>query len=397
MIKRTNFAIAALLLQLMALQIHAETPAKPTGASITKGLMQHYLIELTALKKFMVSDQDFSDPKNQTEIAAHLGEFAKYAKLAKHDENLQSVNYRFSRQVLENYIVDTERLFRVGNKSFARWQLNSTVSVCMDCHTQMPTESRVFADFINRNPFTSGFDQAEFLFATRGFEKALVLYNNIIVDFPMNKFEPREVETAFERQLAYYLRLRRNPTEAIEKFKGQLQNKKIPGYIRENVTDWIVNLERLTKKPKPDPSTMKAEAVISYAKDELETNLVAKIGSSRDPNLVNYLLVSGVLYEFLKKNPESEYVPDILYYLSICDRNISNTFYYSLADLYLRECITKYPQKPMAKNCYREYEKETVLGYTGSSGTKVPSDVQEDLKNLKKLVDSGGKIKLSDH
>ena len=58
-----------------------------------------------------------------------------------------------------------------------------------------------------------------------------------------------------------------------------------------------------------------------------------------------------------------------------------------------RECIVNYPAHPFAEKCYYEFESETVLSYSGSSGTHVPKDVRDDLKELKKLIESKGQPK----
>lgn len=360
----------------------------------TKQLMNQFLQEMNVLKKYFFSEEKFKDPKNEGEIAKHLKEFARLASEAKHDPALQSENFKFSQQVLENYISDTERLFRLGNKSFARWKLASATSVCMSCHTQMMSTTPAFNDFNNLAVLPSKFERAEFLFATRSFDKAFEMYGEIISEFPENKYNPREVETALERQLVYFTRLKRDPQAGLKEFKNHAQNKKLPPYILTNIAEWIRGLERWQKNPAPNPATASADKILAYAKNTLDYSLLSKIDSSQDPNLVSYLSTSGILYEFLQKNPRSKATPEILYYLSVCDRYVSSTFYYSLADLYLRECITKYPDLPIARKCYREYEMETILGYTGSSGTNLPADVEADLKALKKLISSGGKMKL---
>ena len=113
-----------------------------------------------------------------------------------------------------------------------------------------------------------------------------------------------------------------------------------------------------------------------------------------DPSLVNYLRVSGILNEYLLTHPNTKVEPEILYWLAICDRSISNNFFFSLADMYLKECITRYPSAPIAKKCFTEYETQTTLGYTGSSGIHVPPEVKAELKRLKDLVNSGGKLEM---
>ncbi len=369
-------------------------PAKKSKLPETRELMEQFLTQLTALKKYFVSEDKFVDPKNSLEISSRLKEFAALAKQTKHDPRLNQENFKFSRYVLEDHIVDTERVFRLGSKTYARWKLASTVSVCMSCHAQMPTANRSFGEFGNFKIFSSEFDQAEFLFATRAFDKAFDLYNKIIDGYPKNKFRPEQVETALERQLAYFSRIKRNPVEAIARMKAHQNNKELPEYLRRNIAAWISQFEGWDKQAIFDPKTATDAQVIEFAKKNIEEKWTSKMMEASNPNLVTFLRVSGILFEYLQMHPQSKAVPEILYWLSICDRSINNTFFFSLADLYLRECIVKHPAHPAAKKCYKEYESETILGYSGSSGTHLPAEVREDLNQLKKLVESGGKVEM---
>ena len=149
----------------------------------TKDVMAQFATHLIALKKFMISQEKFNDPKNSFEISNHLQQLSKNVAAAHEDVALQKPNFKFSREVLAEHLEDTERLFRLGNKSFARWKFASTVSVCMSCHVQMPTPSKTFQEFKSEKMFLSRMDQAEFLFAIRDFEAA----------YPVNPFIPNNL------------------------------------------------------------------------------------------------------------------------------------------------------------------------------------------------------------
>lgn len=371
----------------------AVEPKKPASKS-TVQLMHQLLEELTALKKFMISEKEFEDPKNSTEIALHLKNFAKIAKDAGHNPVLNKPNFKFSRQILENHIAEIERINRIGIKSYARWQLASTVSVCMSCHTQSPASSVVFKDFNNFKTFSSELDQAEFLFATQSYDKAMDIYNKIIAGYPKNNFNTHEIETALERQLTYFSRIKRQPEQAISLLKMHQKNKELPEYLQRNMAAWIAQFEKWESTPFIDPKSATDKQIVDFAKKNIETKWTTKAMDASNPQLVTYLRISGILYEFLQTYPHSKYIPDILYWLAICERSIENTFLYSLADLYLRECITQYPKAPIARKCYKEFKDQIILGYTGSRGTDIPPEVKRDLDELKKLIESGDHVEI---
>lgn len=368
--------------------------APPQNSGATRALMAQYLMHLTALKKYLVSDEKFSDPKNNKDIAEHLKEFARLAKSASHDPTLNQENFKFSRQVLEERIVDTERVFRLGRKTYARWQLNSVVNVCMSCHTQLPSTNRVFTNFKDPSMFTSDFDRAEFLYATRSFDAAMELYDKSIKGFPDNQMTVFQIETALERQVAYFARIVRNPTAALAKIKLHQANTLLPQYLKDNMSAWSVQLKKVEAQLPLDPKVATDAQIIEYARKNIEADDKKTNVDATSPRLVTYLTVSGMLYEFLEKHPNSKATPQVLYWLAMCDRSIENNFFFSLADMYLRECITKFPSDPIAKKCYSQYELETTLGYTGSGGTRIPIEVKRDLENLKQLVEAKGKVEM---
>ena len=243
--------------------------------------------------------------------------------------------------------------------------------------------------------FSSIFDQAEFLFATRAFDQAFALYNQVIDGYPANKLKLEDVETSLDRQLAYFSRIKRNPSEAIAQIKIHQKNKELPGFLKANLKTWIAQFENWEKQITLDPKTATDKEIVAFAKKNIEPKWTSSAMQASNPELVPYLRVSGILYEYLQLHPKSPIVPDILYWLAICDRTINDSFFYSLADMYLKECVIKFPTAPVAQSCFKEYEMETIANYTGSAGTFLPAEVRTELNQMKSLLDS--KVKMNLH
>ncbi len=390
----TKMLITIFLVLSFNLNLQAETikNKKPE----TKELMQQFLKQLTQLKEYFVSEEKFNDQKNHDKIANYLKDFSTLAKQTIHDPVLNQENFKFSRYVLEEHIGDTERVFRLGNKSYARRKIASTISVCMSCHTQMPSDSRSFKNFSDLKSFPSINEKAEFLFATRSFDEASKMFNKIIVNYS-KKTTTMQLEDALKRQLVYYSRIKKNPTEAISVFKKYQKNKELPKYLQESLAAWISQFEKWSTQADLDPKSATDKEILSFVQSKIDEKSSMDQVDSTNPNLVSYLRVSGLLFEYLQHHPESKATPEILYWLSICDRSMNNTLFYSLSDLYLRECILKYSDQPIAKKCYKEYEAETIWGYTGTLGTDLPKEVKSDLDYLKEIVESNGKNNIQRH
>lgn len=369
----------------------AATPAPASSTVQTKVIMSQFLDQLNAVKKYMTSETRFSDPKNMLEISEHLKQFGQIADASMHDPLLQMDNFKMSRDVLVKHIHETEKVFKEGNKSYARWMLNSTIYMCMSCHTQMPSEDkRLLLTKDGKNYFTQ-FEQAEFLFASRNFTEASRIYDQVIRG--SLKDDAADVERALRRQVAYFARIKRAPKEAISLFNEYLKIKNMPEFLTRDISNWISQFEQWNKEKMINPEQATDKEIQRFVSEHLELDKKSKVNSV-NAGLVNYLHISGVLYEYLQTHPKTKIKAQVLYWLALCDRSVERNFFFSLADLYLRECIVNHAADPIAKKCYVEYEKETTLGYSGSRGVDVPDSVRRDLKALKALVDSGGKIKL---
>jgi hypothetical protein len=124
-----------------------------------------------------------------------------------------------------------------------------------------------------------------------------------------------------------------------------------------------------------------------YAEKSLSEELSGTFSFDIPKRELEYLKVSSILYEFLNENPESPLKPDILYWLSFCESKFSQQAFYSLPELYLKQCVLEFPKNPVAKQCLREYQNLVTMAYSGSSGTHIPEDVSKEIKTMQKLVE----------
>jgi tetratricopeptide (TPR) repeat protein len=347
------------------------------------GLMHKFLGYMQALRPYIASEKKMTDPANDAEIKTYLKGLSEAVKTAKHEPKLQKPMFKVSREALEEHIYETERVFKVGNKTYARMMLQSTLSVCMSCHTQIPTASKNFESLNFTDQLTPPFDQAEFLFATRQFDKAHELYDKAIRGFPENKLASYSLEDAIERQVAYFSRIKRDPSGGRDYLQSLLKQKKLPVHITKNVEAWAALFNEWSREKTPDMKTISEADLKKYVTKSLKPELWDKMVDANNPRVMTHLKISGLLYEYLTYHPQTELMPEILYWLAQCDRALNNNFFYSLADMYLRECITNYPKHPIALNCYQDYEDATIAGYTGSSGVNVPTDVLAELNKMK--------------
>lgn len=331
------------------------------------------------LLPYSSSEEKFADPKNSKFILDKLQENSDLIKKAKHTKQLKTPTMQISQEVLENHFDEIARIYRVGNKSFARWQFNSTVPICMSCHTQAPSASRHWDLAELTKGETDLFNKAELLFMGRDFDSALKLYDELINEYPA-KGKDLNLEKALERKVVIFSRVKRNFDDGIKSLEVNLKNKKLPLYLQKNIKAWIASFKIEKKEGYPNPATSNDEQIKKYATKELKINLWDDMTDSLNPRLVKNLTASGILYEYLNTHPKTTIKPDILYWLGVIDSQLESNLFYSLSDLYLKQCMSEFSSHPTAKKCFDQYKQNTITSYSGSAGTFLPPEVKKELK-----------------
>lgn len=343
--------------------------------------------ELEKLVPSLIDEEKFSAKENEKPIQEILDNLVKLFQGLKKHPVIQTPGFKISRNQIETQLEETHAVFRT-NKELARHKINSTLGLCISCHTQLPRGDRLklFSGYNLDNNFTGPFEKAEFYFITRDFEKAIVNYDFYINSFNKNFGDTKKLETSLNRKLTYFMRINRESKVGIQDFEQNLQNKELPNSVKERVQEWV---KQLSKNSPSDQLDMKSisEQSMKERLDKITHDNERAPGIS----LFSYIEAqdlknSGFLYQYLYLHPQSPLLPEILYNLALFDKRLNLNLFYSLGDLYLLECMEKYPKNPIAKKCYQAYEEDKIFSYTGSSGTSLPDDVNKELLRLKKKV-----------
>ena len=101
---------------------------------------------------------------------------------------------------------------------------------------------------------------------------------------------------------------------------------------------------------------------------------------------IKLLFVSGIISRYLEGNKNKTGTAAYLYWLSKGERQLARHYLFNIADVYLKDCITKFSKDPYAKKCFKEYEENLIFGYSGSAGTNIPEEEKKELERLKKIV-----------
>jgi hypothetical protein len=365
--------------------VFANEKSKPASADVPP-VMYEFLGDLIRLQPYMVSEKKFVDPTNAKEIQGYLDHFVLLSKRLPHTQRLNSSSFQIPAQALQAHLAKLSEVFREGRKPFARRMLNATMDGCSSCHTQVPSSPGPVWQFRENELHGNLFEQAEFLFATRHYDEALKKYDEFIRQ--SQKSNSPELKTALQRKLFIFVRVMRAPERGAESFQKDASFSFAP-HLKTEVQGWIGALKKVSLK-KEDEAKLTAESLENLASQTIPP-LLNGADQFKPESLVMFLYTSGLIFNFINTHPEKDLTPDLLYWLALCDNHLTQNFFFSLTDLYLKECISRFPKSPTAKKCYNELESSTMLSYSGSGGLHLPTDVKQELDKYKKMIEMGSK------
>lgn len=300
----------------------------------------------------------------------------------------KSGTYQVSYQLVLDHLQQTKRSLEKKHFDNARKRLYGLGSICTSCHTQ-DTKLRTLFAGADRERFGDDFAFAEFNYLTRNYAEAEAGYDRYLkADQPKTELE---LVQPLQRIITIYTQIYNDPGEGARKLSQYTELKVHTHHTRENLAGWIAGLKALdasgaSKVKKPNFATLK--------------KLVRKyIGPLNEPlpevflppdQEVSRVWLRGQLYHYLNNTkPNASEIPKILYWLAISDRSIGYNFYFSLADLYLKDCVLNHAADPYAKRCFDEYNEYINYTYSGSAGTFIPPEIEEELDELEHALKKG--------
>ena len=344
------------------------------------------------------SVDSMSIKKNQEELIANLTDISNLFKGAKHVEFFQKPGFKPSLDTINSHLEDTILSLQSQNYVFAQSRLKAVTALCVSCHSQLSDSmaKNAFGEAIGkekRSRFESDYAFANYLYLVRRFTESINYFemsiksnleksqnssNSKVFDDNSNG---QEIMGAIRRVLSIYTKINLNSEKAIAFLKKYQSNKSISKFNKVTINTWITSLERW-KNFDPNKPIMIEDFIAKY----LEPIEITKEKTKTEDGDITLLIASGILSKYLSENSQTSLAPAILYWLSLSERRLSNTYFFSLSDLYLKDCITLYPKSPYAKKCFREYEENLTFGYSGSAGTDIPEGEKRELEKLRKLI-----------
>jgi len=323
-----------------------------------------------------IDETQLNTPAMQKVLSVNIDALVKTVPLVKPHFSRKSLTYQLSFDIIQRHTEDLKTAFDNQRYNHVKSMLRATASICVSCHSQDKNRRTVFVGF-SRNKFQSDYSFAEYNYITRNYDQAEKYYLRYLKNPGKHNIESDQLN-ALRHILSIYTQILNNVDKGITILNKIKKNKHLTTYARKQVTLWLAGLNEIAK--------------LSHHQDDVDfahiSDLVDNyIKASDRPVKLEYLYwIRGLTYRYLSASPDKSEIPSLLYWLALTERGTNQSVYFSLGDLYLKQCMLIYPNYPVAKKCYDEYEDAVVFAYSGSRGTDIPDDIQESMKELKALV-----------
>jgi hypothetical protein len=340
--------------------------------------------EITNLQKYMLTDADYTAKKNEAEIQKSFKSLEEHlGHLEKSFTNDPSLKANLG--MLQQHIKDANRSFNEGGKNYSRFMLQSSLQMCITCHTRRKAADFTWVDVENKD--MAPIDRADYYFVTRQFKKGVVVYESIVKDYPGKGAGQWNLRKALLALAVYYARVAEDPAEGAKYFRAAAQNPALPIYLQEEMKAWAEEFSQWAKEKPRDLGKATDFVILQRAKNILKKDdfsLVSEIGRSFH---VRRLRASTLLQKVLESpGGKSPLKAEALLYLGQIYPRLSSNLFFRFGEMYLKACITEYPKTAMARSCYVALELNVTEGYSGSAGTDIPEDEQVELLRLKRIA-----------
>lgn len=326
-----------------------------------------------------------TDAGKKENLLKNLTDISEFFKSARHVEYFQRPGFRPSLETINHHMSDTINAVKSNNYIFAQKRLKALTALCISCHSQLSENAaeNTFGNAIKkvkRENFESDYAYGNYLFLVRRFSES-EKYFELAIEKSMKDQTEEELYPSLRRLISINTKIAFNPKKANVFIDKYISNPKLPVLAKNTLTTWKKSLVKWKGF-----NTKNIKSIDGFIKTYLAPLEESKGETAGGENDITLLIGSGVLSKHLNDSPKTKLAPEILYWLSIAERRLSNTFFFSLSDLYLKDCVKLYPKSSYAKKCFNEYAENIEFGYSGSGGTDIPVEEKQELERLKRFL-----------
>lgn len=378
LLKRIGIFFLVVVTYLTSSSAYCEVPATGDTTAV-KADMHKVFAAFGELQRYLKSDEVFLDSNNEEEI----GNLVR--TLGENFHNVETISGKYLKEPgfegtlkeMSSMLQDASNRFHEGKKRYALWRLKSAAEYCASCHTRFEVKINFGGDDSQVQSLNK-YERGAFYFATRQFDKAKPLLLEAVQDESLREHQLE----ALRKWLVISVRVNPNPQEAIREIEGIRSHARLTKPDAEEVSGWLASLRRWqnegTSKINP---IVKSENLISQGV-ELSDPLSGRNGA------VEFLRASSILHRLIQFEPEkiADRRAEALYLLGQAYTHLDGYFVQELGPIFLEQCIREHPGTVYAARAYDLYRDKITESFTGSGGTRIPDDVELNLRELRDLA-----------
>lgn len=354
-----------------------EKQVPPTDSSWS-GSMQKLKENLGNLVPFIFDSKKFEDPKQREFLSSQIQGMVQQSQNLTHNPTLthRDPTVRFVASQFADTLKRAQSSFQDGNLNYARYELIQVTGSCVQCHARMQ-QGPEFSSFFLKEPFLKNLpvvDQGEYLIATRQFDKASKVLLKGLRDRKTNSKSASSSAPglSIERLTALALELavqyEQDPKKAMKVIDSVLSHPAAAPAFKEKAKIWKVTVQQWQKNR--TPLTMEnARQILSVPSNEIMT-----------------LRALPVVLAYLSTEPSGKDLGEGLFLAGQAYESLTDFLPFELHEHYYESCIRSVPHTSIARVCYETLQQSISLGYTGTSGTHIPIEIQMWMDRMKALA-----------
>lgn len=337
------------------------------------------------LLPFILDDKEFHEKKNHEKISTALKDLNKAFKNAGHDSLLKHDLFAPSYSLVLQNLQESQNAFAKNKKEHSRWLVRETLALCMDCHTRLPTSHT--SSFQNgeitfdKSVFKDKYDLGIGYLIVRRYVDAKENFTQSIQDKIIKK-DFADLILPFQQILLIETKVMKDPEKMVSIIDWYLEKKNLPQAVSDELLGWKQRLS-IWKEEKSSGGPKNEKELKAFITRRLQP---LKDDSFNDSYKVDYLIASGVLAHYYFENQNSPMAPELNYWMGWMEKRLKRDEFMSSGDLFLKQCVKRYPKHAVAKDCLEEYKESLMFDFTGSSGTHIPQDLQQELDQMIKAT-----------
>jgi hypothetical protein len=339
-----------------------------SASTETKKLMRNVLESYLELLPQIYGEKD------KTKLKKGLVKLQDSFEKAGHNKMLKRANFSPSVKIIKNTFDEIDNSID-DNYDWARYRAKKVVSTCISCHSQLPNTlypkvktkySKLIKKHVNTN-----FERGQLAYMLRDYKSAIGYLEKEMSSKKQNQ------EEITKTILKIYL-VNLNDPKGAKKFLFKIQN--LAGLDKQAMRAAKVWYESInTKSSEKDNLSIAIKKNLMPIEKEITSSYIHE-------NDVNIFKMQSKLNNFAVKNPRSEKMPEVLYWLGLIENRSDTVYLSSLGDMYLKECVNNYSKSKYAKKCFKAYEDSISFSFSGSAGMSIPKEVKAELQKLRNKI-----------